>query len=200
MADIKADKCPACGALRDSFSAVCPDCGYEFKDQGVSNSLSTLAEKLEEFDRMLAEAEGKIPTTEFDSKKAEQIKAQGIQGIEKLKANTITNFPIPNSRNDLMEFAVFIENHIQPVSYFAAITKTGKKAQFWNKIWIEKGEQIAKKAAIALQGDTESLNKINRYVSNAKAVSAQNDKNRTIAWSVIAGGIVLIIVLSQICK
>ena len=67
-------KCPHCGELLKAFETVCPTCQFELRGAKSSNSVSQLAEKLEN--------------------------AQS----ENQKITIIKNFPIPNTKEDIFEF------------------------------------------------------------------------------------------------
>lgn len=71
--------CPNCGATVESGSAKCNECGYIFSGVGANSSAA-------ELDRRLRSING----TGSDS--------------EKKRANIISSFPIPNTREDLFEF------------------------------------------------------------------------------------------------
>ena len=40
-------KCPACGAILQSFQTTCPDCGYEFKNIAAVQSAQKLFDQLQ---------------------------------------------------------------------------------------------------------------------------------------------------------
>ena len=46
-------KCPSCGAILESFTTRCPDCGHELNGIDTVSSFNALISKLEEFDRIL---------------------------------------------------------------------------------------------------------------------------------------------------
>ena len=81
-------KCPACGEDIPSFTAVCPSCGHEIRGSRATNSVQELSYKLEH------------------------------TSSDKAKANLIRTFPIPNTREDILEFMILastnIENSYQP--------------------------------------------------------------------------------------
>lgn len=67
-------KCPACGALVNSFHRKCQECGYVFENIQTNSSVNQLLESL---------------------RKAKN---------EKERQAIISSFPIPSSKGDLMEF------------------------------------------------------------------------------------------------
>lgn len=85
-------KCPNCGCTDVTGRAVCPECGYAFTNIRTNSSAEKLANQLAEIEVSrrgslfggIAAAYGSGKTTE--------------------KASIIKNFPIPNTRDDLLEF------------------------------------------------------------------------------------------------
>lgn len=216
MEQEKVTKCPACGAFRSSFSAVCPDCGYEFSTVETSQSLQDFSNKIEQYDREIFENETSSSATGagtivlwvllfpvmlgiFVFKKI-QAKHEVLTGVEKMKSEAILNFPIPNSRNDLTEFAILVENHIKPINYFSALTKSGANVQKWNRIWAEKSKQIEKKATIALDSDKAALRQIQKSIAAVQQQNAANEKTQWIAIGILAAIFVIFMIIAIIVK
>ncbi|MDE6534661.1 MAG: hypothetical protein K2K82_01480 [Muribaculaceae bacterium] len=201
-------KCPACGAMRSAVDAVCPECGYEFHDVQASQTLEKLADKLEKYDAMIA-AEDHLNDSSsigfwtvilwifffpimmiiFLIKRFAATTAE-LTGAKKLKAEAILNFPVPKSKNDLLDFSIFMENRIKPLNLFSALTKSGMNTQKWNKIWIEKAQSVEKSAQISLKGDSESLREVRKI---AQTMSTIYDKNVKIQWITLGSAAALFI-------
>lgn len=208
-------KCPACGALRQSFSAVCPDCNYEFTDIRQSDAIRQFADRIDEYDRLIVtQNDGKekkvgfwiviawiflfpIMFAIFIVKKIKAKNAQ-LEGNENLKSQAILNFPVPNSRNDLIEFSLLVESRVKPINYFNALSDSGMNTQKWNKIWLEKAAHIEKKAQIALQDDPSSLNSIRSSAANMRNQISRNDQMQWAVLGVLALLFVVVIILSNI--
>lgn len=112
--DVK--KCPACGAIVQSFNGVCTECGYEFSGVEANSSSKLLAKKIEEInERQIQKAAGiGGPTLEDDDKKWE------IMGKERIMAicHVIKSFPIPNTKADMFEFITTMQsNMLSPDAY-----------------------------------------------------------------------------------
>ena len=214
MAQENLTKCPACGALRTSFSAFCSDCGYEFNDIQSSQSLKEFTDKIENYDREIeknnTESTGASVGTFllwmfffpymlcYYIFKKMMVRNGKLSGIEKLKAEAITNYPVPNSRNDLMEYTFLIENHVKPIGFLASLSKSGKNTQQWNKVWLNKGQSLYRKASIALSGDKSSLQHIQQSIDNMQNIYSQNKKNQWIAIGILGAIFILIIVLASL--
>lgn len=194
------NKCPACGSLRTTFTAFCPDCGYEFAEVKVADSMERFSEKLNELEFKLSnrydyrESHGltfwsvvgwiflfPIMFCIFLVKRV-QAKNGSIEGAARVKAEMISTYPVPNSRNDLLEFALLVENKVMPVNYVNAVSDAAIDTQKWNSIWLKKGEQIKTKAEIALKDDRQTLNRIYELYDKA---SEKYRENENIQWTAL---------------
>lgn len=78
----KQHRCPNCGAEIDAFKATCPYCGTDLKGHTTVLSVQELNQRLQEIDkRGLSEDEA-----------------------QSARRSLISTFPVPNSREDLLEF------------------------------------------------------------------------------------------------
>lgn len=85
--DGKIHKCPNCGEQLDSFTATCPVCGYELRGTQVTSCVHELSKKLEKTD-----------------------------SLEK-KIELISNFYIPNTKEDIYEFFILAYSNITAGAY-----------------------------------------------------------------------------------
>ena len=72
LGDVK--KCPACGAIVQSYQGVCKECGYAFENTDANSSAKKLAEMIK------------------SAKSEEEV------------AKVIKSFPVPTNKADLLEF------------------------------------------------------------------------------------------------
>ena len=77
-------KCPNCGEILSSLSVICPSCGYEIRGNKASNSVK-------EFAMQLANAEN-----------------------DKQKITLIQSYPIPNNKEDILEFLILAATCFDP--------------------------------------------------------------------------------------
>ncbi len=89
MGDVK--KCPVCGAIIQGFQAKCPECGYMFENISANNSMKRLLELLQEVDNT-TEDNGLLDDKIFSKKKS-----------------IIQNFPVPNTKTDIIDFIVALQ-------------------------------------------------------------------------------------------
>lgn len=83
-------KCPNCGESIPVMAISCPKCGYELSDQKAVSSVQILADKIEKISVGLRE----VQETDENGK---NIIYQDI-------INTISMFPVPNNKQDIIEF------------------------------------------------------------------------------------------------
>ena len=136
-------KCPSCGASVPSLSMTCKDCGFAFRNISANSSVKELSNKLEHVSRTVVnEKKGWIYTSKWLK-------------IDDIKSEIVRNFPIPNTKDDLMEFAIFISQNMIPIRIFASLFSPIEAAaqQKTNFFWIEKYKQLILKAKILCKDD-----------------------------------------------
>lgn len=155
LGDVK--KCPSCGAIIESFTTRCPDCGHELNGVGVVSSFDALVKKLDEFDRR------QRASSTFLGQFLQTDDLALFEG----KKQIIANFPIPTAREDLLEF----------LAMAAPLAK--KKGGFWHAgeyrdhnfmapAWKSKIEQVLIKARISMKEDRQILEEIERFANELK--------------------------------
>lgn len=117
-------KCPSCGAPLESFQARCPSCGHELNSVQVSSSIQLFVKKIERANDL-----------------SEQIEM-------------IESFPIPNTKEDIFEFAIM------------AITKIKPNGSKTNDAWETKLKQAYLKAQLAFDDDIKSLEKLKSIIDS----------------------------------
>jgi hypothetical protein len=81
------------------------------------------------------------------------------------KQNYIEVFPIPNAKEDLLEFVILASNMIKPGG--TKWTGKGKIILKWNEIWRAKCKQVYFKAAVSLASDAQALATIQNLMKQA---------------------------------
>lgn len=102
-------KCPHCGAVLESMTARCPECGYEFRDIQAVSSASKLAQMLREVEVSMRDKEF-TARTGFLGLLDDDSETQRKYAIEDEQVSIIKSFPIPNTKEDLFEFLVSMFN------------------------------------------------------------------------------------------
>jgi hypothetical protein len=142
--DVK--KCPACGAMIQSFTSRCLECGHEFRNIEANQGIERL------FD-MLNNVDAKSPSGFFGIFDEER-KIQNKKSI-------INNFPIPNTKEDILEFLT------QAIPLSRSSCKTyGEK--IISNAWRAKCDQLILKAKFTLSNDEATLKEIEKYAKELK--------------------------------
>lgn len=157
LGDVK--KCPSCGAIIESFITRCPDCGHELNGIGVVSSFNALVTKLEEFDKKNTGNQFLNNMFGMEQRRIQQ------------KKQIIANYPIPTSREDILEFlsmgvplaqkrgSIFMRNNQASPDY-----EHNQMASAWKS----KLEQILVKARLAMKDDKVTLAEIEKYADELK--------------------------------
>lgn len=143
-------KCPNCGESLDSMTAICPACGYEIRNAKAVSSVQSFADQLAaiETERM---PENDSPSLmkkligrdlRDRSEEVEAAREKFEAEKEARKISLISNYPVPNTKEDLVEFALLVTTNLQnkpDISTYSA--------------WVNKLEQVYQKAQILIPND-----------------------------------------------
>lgn len=211
LGDVK--KCPACGAIAESFATKCSDCGTEFRNIEASSSVIRFFEKLDEIE---ATRDGNF----YAQKSSGNISLitiglwlffwpiliffKGLQFIinkskpakwsttDARKEELVLNYPVPVSKEGILEFLTLSASKINTASYFSLFSEQTKYKNTWNKIWLKKIEQINSKASISMKSDTETYNEVLSIVQNSRNIAKDNNKK---VFKVLGSIVILFIVV-----
>lgn len=146
-------RCPNCGCVLDSLDVVCPDCGYEIHGISSVSSFYELAQKIDAVEEQMA----KIYATKTANRQIGLVdkifganKGPSEDEIDAKKAEIINNFPIPNTKEDVVEFlinAIPLSVPINPDDYVSTA-------------WRTKCEQVLSKSRLLFKKDPKLLAEI----------------------------------------
>ena len=170
--DIK--KCPSCGAPVESFNTKCGDCGHEFRNTDASFTVQKLNDELMKIEEVVRKDyfDNKRDRNVFpkgglmrEEKIMMKMQAQIDQEIEAActdrKLSFISTFPIPNSKEDILEIlAIGIPEAKRKLSFWE---KTQQSKGKMKKAWLAKSEQIIIKARLSMKDDKKTLEEIEQY-------------------------------------
>ncbi len=140
--DGEVHKCPNCGDVLDSFTVKCPSCGYEFRGAKASSSVK-------EFATSLARAES-----------------------TQQKITLIRNFPIPNTKEDVLEFMI-----LSATNFNAEYSMQGEgAAKEVSDAWLTKIEQSYHKAKLLFAGDKDFSKIQNVYDQISSKIGTSKNK------------------------
>jgi len=192
--DVK--KCPACGAIAQSFATKCSDCATEFRNIEASQNITKFFEKLDELESNRKDSliENKnqgsgvslgtllkwlifwwilIPVkliTFFINKS----KPSKWSVTDSRKEEMIMNFPVPNSREEIIEFITLSVSKINDISISKRFDEEGKYISKWNSIWKKKAVQIFTKAKLSMNDDKSTIQSIEGILIDAKVIILKN--------------------------
>ena len=157
--DVK--KCPACGAIAQSFQTICSDCSHEFSNVDANVSIGKLFEMLNACENDRKEESNSIAGA-FGSLMAKGF-GQGDKITEK-KKSIISGFPIPNTKDDILEFlSTAIPNAKQKGNFLTKQQPENKSHNDLAPTWHSKCEQLIMKAKFSMKDDNKTLKEIMDY-------------------------------------
>lgn len=135
-------KCPNCGEILSSLAIICPSCGYEIRGSKASNSVK-------EFAMQLANAEN-----------------------DKQKITLIQSYPIPNNKEDILEFLILAATCFEPGEN---LTDDSVKKDV-SDAWYAKVEQSYQKAKMLFANDADFIKIQNVYDQTCNRIKTSASK------------------------
>lgn len=164
--DVK--KCPACGAMVQSFQTKCSDCGHEFSNIEANASIDKLFKMLNDAEDMRKEeSTSSNPLSAMGSMMAKQMTSSfGPGKVDKKKMEIISNFPIPTTKNDILEFlSLAVPKAKQKGNFLTKQNPENKTHNDFVPVWKTKCEQIIMKAKFSMKEDKKALEEIMQYAN-----------------------------------
>lgn len=154
--DVK--KCPSCGSMVQSFSTRCQDCGHDFKNIETNSSIQKLFELLN-----AAENNRSGGTSSMFGKLQSVF---GVTDVDKRKIELISSFPIPTTKDDMLEFLSLAlpKTKLSKTLGFLEADKD-KIPNMYARTWKQKCEQIVMKAKFSMKDDKKALEEIMQYAN-----------------------------------
>ena len=167
--NVKMVNCPRCGNPIDSFVAVCPYCGCEIRNATANSAVKEFERELEQIE------ETKKPSSMIGEAALAMLGVAGGTNITDQKiANLIANYPVPNNKEDIMEFLIMAVSNIDEAAYDKTFSgyganSTGKQAI--TAAWISKYNQMYQKARLMFP-EEKQLDEINKmYEAKQKKIN-----------------------------
>ena len=95
-------KCPNCGAVVESGSPTCADCGYAFAGLEANSSIQKLAAQINKVEEQYNSSGNPLSFSGIAA-------SSGMDARTKKLNSIINNFPVPTTREDLLEFILFLK-------------------------------------------------------------------------------------------
>ena len=156
-------KCPNCGDILDAYESVCKACGYEQRGSKATSSVHELAVRLQ-----------KIEEARLTSKNNSRFSFGQSSEIDQQKINLIRSFVIPNTKEDILEFAVLAASNVDASSYDGSYgilsTLQNGRRKAVSDAWLAKLKQAYQKAKLVFDGDPRISEIESLYENTNKAI------------------------------
>lgn len=167
--------CPSCGGSVAPLSAKCSDCGHEFANVKASSSVQKLFDELQK----VTDIERSRPVPGYWHG---GVGAQDLAVLQRQMA-VISTYPIPNGREDLLEFiAIALAESQKSVAAHDGLAHSLVNA------WNAKGEQAIIKANLIFKDDAsqiEYLKQCSQILTLARKKHSVN-KIKPLLFSILA--------------
>lgn len=191
-------KCPACGEVLQSMTAICPACGHEINSAKLASALKEFIDEINECDKIIANTPKKeLPKKGWKSWKKSTRILWVILNIFTSCVPLVIYLTLPLFRPLLRSNATpelssteqrkvaLIENFTFPNDResvleallftkskmaFLASEKANEKNAFWLRLWNTKATQLHQKATILLSNDTIAETAYNEIVASKNTV------------------------------
>lgn len=143
--------CPACGASIRSMELSCSDCGHVFTNVKANSTVQKLFEELQKIEHSES---NKASESFFD--KLDTTGQKKRLAIATRQSSVISSFPIPNSKEDLLELiSMAVAESTKSTNDQGLGTHDG--SDLIKKAWITKGEQALIKAKLLCRDDAGTM-------------------------------------------
>ncbi len=178
-------KCPNCGEVLKSFEINCPACGFELRGARASSAVKEFALKLEAIE---SRREYEKPRGIFAVLEA----SQRISKTDEQKISLIKSFPVPNSKEDMLEFMILAVSSMNMRAYDSAntISKSEKEV---NVAWFSKVQQVYDKAQRSYSTDSTFI-EIKGLYDRCNSNIQKSKKKGIIKWVLLFGWVPLMLV------
>ena len=177
-------KCPGCGEVLKSFMTNCPACGLELRGAKASNAVREFALKLEAIETKRENKSGgllsKIGLSRNKSKTIDQ------------KISLIQGFPIPNTKEDILEFMILATANIDMAAFGSF--DDNKDDIALSNAWLSKVKQAHSKARKVYGSDEDILQIEKLYEECVKDIRRQKRK-RILMYFFVIGCIPILTVI-----
>ncbi len=159
-----ASKCPNCQANIDASSTTCDYCKYDIVNRQSNASIQDLFQLLNDAEeKRKNDPEGVFSS--FGKVFSEALyDITGPGKIDRKKIEIISSFPIPTTKNDILEFLALAYPKARQIgNIFTRNSENNKLHNRFAQVWKSKCEQIILKAKFSMKDDNETLSEILYY-------------------------------------
>lgn len=159
-------KCPECGAPIPSFAEKCPVCGHEFRDVEAVGSARELAERLDAIEATRPKGENKKRLND------------GVNATDEQKISLIRSYPIPNAKEDLLEFLVLALSNCSVSFDWAGDDSSTASEKAIREAWKAKSEQALNKCLLLFGGTPEAERAKTLYEEKMSQIESETKSAR----------------------
>ncbi len=171
-------KCPQCGEELATFALSCPCCGFRLKGRQPARSISELSRRLDEIESGRPQEAKRKGLFSRSSSNGDR---NSVSPTDQRKVTLIKSYPIPNTKEDLVEFVLLASTNVDPKALSGTSGATASEKAV-SDAWYSKLCQAYEKARLVLADDS-SLDALQmRYEATAAAV----EKYRKAEWKALA--------------
>lgn len=174
-------KCPNCGEIIPAFTVKCPSCGFEFRD---SDSVKQFEEQLKEIEVC------RKPEYISDENGSHRIRTKEDEQIISL----IRNFPVPNTKEGILELMNLASSSINSLSYIDANEANNTIDRDISEAWAAKTKQIYQKADLMFSSDPDFARIESMYKGTLTEVKTARRKASFVKNAAIIGLIAFLVV------
>lgn len=176
-------KCPACGEILKSFVTCCPSCGLELRGEKATSSVREFALKLEAIESHREYEKPKGILSQLNQ-------FQYISKTDEQKISLIKNFPVPNTKEDILEFMILATSNVD-MSLYESINQPTAGTKAINEAWNSKIKQVYAKAQNA-NGNDADFARIQELYDFCSTDIAKRKKKKVVKWVLLVGWIPLL--------
>lgn len=180
-------KCPNCGEVISAFQTKCPACGHEFRDASATNAIKEFEKELERI-----ENSGKVNNGGLLGTFEKAFSSRASKGIDQQLADKISNFAVPNNKEDIFEFMILAASNIDPMAYDNSTSGYSYKVRnaklMVSNAWDSKYNQVHQKAKMLFPDEPRLIEIETLYSSKQKQVKKAKfkvKKNLIIGFSLL---------------
>jgi hypothetical protein len=159
-------KCPSCGAPVESFKTKCTECNHEFRNTAIANAVKDFFQK---YNNIEIEERKRTEDVKEHWANAGMNSIITNNAIIKRQISLISSFPVPNTKEDMLEFlSISIPEATKNMSlgFIGKLLGSAHKDFIYVQLkntWHSKSEQIIMKARISMKEDKKTLEEIEYY-------------------------------------
>ncbi|MFM7671933.1 MAG: hypothetical protein ACKO6Q_04995 [Bacteroidota bacterium] len=120
---------------------------------------------------------------------------------EEKKEEYITNFVVPNTKEEILDFLTMASSQIEPLSHSNFIIPVNEtKITRRNAIWVRKMEQIRLRASISMKEDRAGYQVVSSIVDGVKRIGDDNKRKSKETKLGCLALIVVVIIIGLVAK